>query len=84
MKTSEIRELTVAEIEERIDAEKANLLRQKAQPLGFSGREPDHIEKGTQGYCPHDDDPCRKAKRKKLITHGKKSQKGKNRGGCQQ
>ena len=29
MKTSEIRELTVAEIEERIDAEKANLLRQK-------------------------------------------------------
>lgn len=29
MKTAEIRELTVAEIEERIDAEKNNLLRAK-------------------------------------------------------
>ena len=29
MKTAEIRELTVAEIEERIDAEKNNLLRSK-------------------------------------------------------
>lgn len=29
MKTAEIRELTVAEIEERIDAEKNNLLRMK-------------------------------------------------------
>ena len=33
MKTSEIRELTVAEIEERIDAEKANLLNHSVSPV---------------------------------------------------
>ena len=58
MKTSEIRELTVAEIAERIEAEKTELLRHKLNQRSFSGRESDHIEKSTQGYCPDVDDPC--------------------------
>lgn len=47
MKTAEIRELTVAEIAERIETEKANLLRAKLNHAVSPGGESDHIEEGA-------------------------------------
>ena len=84
MKTSEIRELTVAEIEERIDAEKANLLRQKLNHSVSPVENPTTLKKARRDIARMMTILAEKQNVKKLITHGKKSQKGKNRGGCQQ
>ena len=64
MKAAEIRELTVAEIEERIDAEKKQPAPNEAQPLQFSPVEnPTYDQKKrVEIYRPHDDDSPRKRK----------------------
>ena len=48
MKTAEIRELTVAEIAERIETEKANLLRAKLNPAVSPVENPTTLKKARR------------------------------------
>ena len=58
MKTSEIRELSAAELAERIEAEKANLLRMKEVNHAVSPAENHPDQKGTKNIaCMADDSP---------------------------